>query len=78
MKAISTLKRLRFVACAPRRAVLKHCLTVRAIKRPEFSIFLAVKRICNVVDFTRREILEEISLRDAIHPSIERTVLRHE
>jgi len=77
MKPALTLKKMRFVSCAPRGRLLKQWQADRAVKSPASCVFKTVKRI-NKMNFTRREILEEVSPRNSIHPSIERTVSSHE
>jgi len=77
MKAALTLKKMRFASCAPRHRLLKQWQADRAVKSPDSCVFKTVKRF-NKMNFTRREILEEVSPRKPIHPSIERTVSSHE
>jgi hypothetical protein len=77
MKPALTLKKMRFVSCVPRRRLLKQWVASRAAKSPDSSVFNTVKKI-KILNFTRREILEEVSPRKPIHPSIERTASSHE
>jgi hypothetical protein len=76
MKPALTLKKIRFVSCVPRHPLLKRCLASRAAKSLASCVFNTVKK--NRMNFTRREILEEVSPRKLIHPSIERTASSHE
>jgi hypothetical protein len=73
MKPALTLKKMRFVSCAAGGLLLKQCVADRALISFDSSVFNAVKSI-NKLNFTRREILEEVSPRKPIHPSIERIV----
>jgi hypothetical protein len=79
MKTALPLKKMRFAACFPSYRLLKQSSAASGFKRPAkcFLDFDAVKRM-KIVNFTRREILEEVSPRKLIHPSIERTVSSHE
>jgi hypothetical protein len=71
------LKKIRFASCAARDLLLKQCVVDRAQKSSDSCVFKTVK-IIDKMNFTRREILEEVSPRKPIHPSIERTVSSHE
>lgn len=77
MKPALTLKKMRFDSCTARRRLLKQWQADRAAKSPASCVFKTVKRI-DKMNFIRREILEEISQRNPIHPSIERTASSHE
>jgi hypothetical protein len=77
MKPALTLKKMRFASCVARGRLLKQWQAGRAVKSPGSCVFKAVKSI-NKMNFTRREILEEVSPRKPIHPSIERIVSSHE
>jgi hypothetical protein len=77
MKPALTLKKMRFVSCAASGLLLKQWLADRVLLVSDSSVFKLVKRINNL-SFIRREILEEVSPRKLIHPSIERTVSSHE
>jgi hypothetical protein len=66
-----------FPACAPVRPLLKQFAAATGLQCRDDCFFNAVYRM-NKVNFTRREILEEVSPRLTIHPSIERTVSSHE
>jgi len=77
MKTAFTLKKIHFVPCAPRRQMIKRGMACRAIKKPA-DIFRFAERMNSILNFTRREILEEISLWKPIHPSIERIASTHE
>ena len=68
---------LTFPACAPVRPLLKRIVAATGLQCRDDCFFNAVYRM-NKVYFTRREILEEVSPRSTIHPSIERTVSSHE
>jgi hypothetical protein len=80
MKMAFPLKKMRFVSCTPRQRVLKQWSAVSVGVRPEQCFSRRVKRIDRLMNFTftRHEIVEEVSLRQPIHPSTERTVSRHE
>jgi len=67
----------RFVSCASPRRMLKRCKAESAGRKPGGRFFLC-EIMKNSFAFTRHEILEEVSLGQTIHPSIERTVSRHE
>jgi hypothetical protein len=77
MKPALTLKKMRFASCAARPRVLKQWQANRVLISPASCVFKIVS-IIDKMNFTRREILEEISPRQPIHPSIERTVSSHE
>ena len=64
-----------FPACTAVRRLFKVAATGLQCRDKYF--FSAVYRM-KIVNFTRREILEEVSPRLTIHPSIERTVSSHE
>jgi hypothetical protein len=66
-----------FPACAPVRPLIKRIVAATGLQCRDDCFFNAVYRM-NKVNFTRREILEEVSPRLTIHPSIERTVSSHE
>ena len=77
MKTALSLKKMRFASCVPHRRLLKQLSAASGFIGAEKFFFVAVNRM-NKVNFTRREILEEVSPRKLIHPSIERTVSSHE
>jgi hypothetical protein len=64
-------------ACAPVRPLLKQIVAATGLQCRDDRFFNAVYRM-NKVNFTRREIVEEVSPCLTIHPSIERTVSNHE
>lgn len=68
---------LTFPACSPVRPLLKQIVAATGLQCRDDCFFNAVYRM-NKVNFTRREILEEVSPRLTIHPSIERIVSSHE
>lgn len=72
MKTVSKMKKLLFVSCTSRAGLLKECVAGRGARRPGGYFFQYEKRMIET-NFTRREILEEVSSRKPIHPSIERT-----
>jgi hypothetical protein len=61
----------KFPACAPVRPLLKRIAAGTGPQCRDDCFFNAVHRM-NKVNFTRREILEEVSPGITIHPSIER------
>jgi hypothetical protein len=66
-----------FVPCVEPQPLLKQIEAGTGVQRRDDCFFNAVQRM-NKVNFTRREILEEVSPRVTIHPSIERTISSHE
>jgi hypothetical protein len=66
-----------FPACAPVRTLLKRIVAATGLQCRDDRFFNAVHRM-NKVNFTRREIVEEVSPCLTIHPSIERTASNHE
>jgi hypothetical protein len=77
MKPAVTLKKMRFAPCVISLPLLNQWEASRGVISPASYVFKTVQRF-NEMNFTRREILEEISPRQPIHTSIERTVSRHE
>jgi hypothetical protein len=77
MKTAFFLNHFRFASCASARRLLKRCKADSAGKKLG-SWFFSCEEMKNSIAFTRHEILEEVSSGQPIHPSIERTVSRHE
>ena len=66
-----------FPACVAAQRLIKQTVAATGLRCRDDCFFNAVHRM-NEVNFTRREIVEEVSPRLTIHPSIERTVSSHE
>jgi hypothetical protein len=64
-------------ACTPVPPLIKRIVAATGLQCRDDRFFNAVYRM-NKVNFTRREIVEEVSPCLTIHPSIERTVSSHE
>jgi hypothetical protein len=76
-RSVKNHRQIYFVPCVKPHALIKQIAAATGLQCRDDCFFNAVHRM-NKVNFTRREIPEEVSPRLTIHPSIERTLSSHE